>query len=196
MEKTVLLLGDSIRLGYQPAVAELLEGAARVAGPEDNCRFALYTLWHVHQWVGCCGKQPDVIHWNNGIWDIHTHLRDGSSVSTPTEYVRTLRRVLRELRALCPGTPIIFATTTAVNDLHPFVKNAEIDRINAAARLLMEEEGVPVNDLNAVTREDPAMICGDFLHLSEAGYRVAAKAVAAAVRPYLSLSSSGAKAQL
>ena len=40
----VLLLGDSIRMSYQPLVAQLLEGRATVVGPADNCQYSLYTL--------------------------------------------------------------------------------------------------------------------------------------------------------
>ena len=43
--KKVMLLGDSIRLGYRAKVAKLLEGQAMVAGPEENCRFSAYTLF-------------------------------------------------------------------------------------------------------------------------------------------------------
>ena len=41
--KKVVLLGDSIRLGYQPYLTELLKGRAEVGGIEDNGRFSLYT---------------------------------------------------------------------------------------------------------------------------------------------------------
>ena len=40
----VLLLGDSIRMSYQPYVACLLDGKAEVIGPTDNCQYSLYTL--------------------------------------------------------------------------------------------------------------------------------------------------------
>ena len=40
----VLLLGDSIRMSYQPLVSELLAGRAEVVGPADNCQYSLYTL--------------------------------------------------------------------------------------------------------------------------------------------------------
>ncbi len=183
--KKVLLLGDSIRLGYQPFVEELLKGKAEVYGPDDNCRFALYTLWHLWQWVALSGGDVDVVHWNNGIWDINTHLQDGSSVSTPQEYAVAIRRVLKELRALCPRAKIIFATTTAVNDKHPNVKNADVAKINAAAIKIMREEGIEINDLNSVTAENPSYLCEDMLHLSGEGYRVAARAVSEAISRYL-----------
>ena len=44
---TVLLLGDSIRLSYQPRAGQLLAGRTEVVGPADNCRFALYSLMRV-----------------------------------------------------------------------------------------------------------------------------------------------------
>jgi len=43
--KKVMLIGDSIRLGYQAKVAELLKDTALVGGPADNCRFSAYTLF-------------------------------------------------------------------------------------------------------------------------------------------------------
>lgn len=45
MSKKVVLLGDSIRqIGYGKKVEELLKPDYEVWQPEDNCRFAKYTL--------------------------------------------------------------------------------------------------------------------------------------------------------
>ena len=49
--KRVLLLGDSIRLGYEPFVKKGLKGLAEVVGSEDNGRFSKYTLWGVNLWA-------------------------------------------------------------------------------------------------------------------------------------------------
>lgn len=67
--KKVLLLGDSIRMSYQPYVRDKLDGIAEVIGPEENCRFAKFTLWGLQTWI-TSEKKSDIIHWNNGIWDI------------------------------------------------------------------------------------------------------------------------------
>ena len=40
----VLLLGDSIRMTYQPHVARWLEGRAQVVGPAHNCPYGLFAL--------------------------------------------------------------------------------------------------------------------------------------------------------
>jgi hypothetical protein len=49
--KKVLLIGDSIRLGYQQFVQEGLRDRAEVVGPEDNGRFSKYTLWGINLWI-------------------------------------------------------------------------------------------------------------------------------------------------
>ena len=164
--KRVLLLGDSIRMGYQPMVTELLQGKAEVTGPEDNCRFTLYTLWHVSQWVNAAGE-VDLIHWNNGIWDLYTHLQDGSSISTPEEYGRNLRRILKEIQALRPKARILFATTTPVAEGNGQISNESIDCINAIAHEIMRDERIEVDDLNPALRGQAGLLCDDKLHLTE-----------------------------
>ena len=53
----VVLIGDSIRMGYQPFVARKLEGRADVWGPPVNCRHSLWALDHFGPWVA--ERQPD-----------------------------------------------------------------------------------------------------------------------------------------
>ena len=42
--KKILLLGDSIRMGYDDFVREKLDRTAEVYFPDDNGRFVQYTL--------------------------------------------------------------------------------------------------------------------------------------------------------
>ena len=46
--KNLLLIGDSIRVGYDKSVKKSLEGRANVLFPEENCRFASYLLRNFH----------------------------------------------------------------------------------------------------------------------------------------------------
>ena len=49
--KKIVLLGDSIRLwGYGTKVPQLLGDEYEVCQPEDNCRFAKYTLRGIFDW--------------------------------------------------------------------------------------------------------------------------------------------------
>ena len=83
--KKVLLIGDSIRFGasanpeydtaYSPGygiyVEETLKGEYEVYAPDDNCRFAQYTLRYLYDWANRVEREKiDVVHWNNGLWDI------------------------------------------------------------------------------------------------------------------------------
>ena len=70
--KKIVLIGDSIRLGYEKYVKEAFEGVAEVYSPTENCRFAEYTLRFATDWKSK-GQWPgdvDVVHWNAGLWDV------------------------------------------------------------------------------------------------------------------------------
>ena len=49
--KNLLLIGDSIRMGYDKSVKKTLEGKANVIFPEENCRFASYVLRYFHEYL-------------------------------------------------------------------------------------------------------------------------------------------------
>lgn len=185
--KQVFLIGDSIRVGYDSYVQELLEGRARLYWSEDNARFVHYSHRYITEWARECPdpEQIDIVHWNNGLWDI-IHIM-GDDAQTPVgEYEACLRRVVRRIRRVFPNARIIFALTTSVIEerLRPdFMRyNAEIEAINAAAVRVMADEGIAVNDLYTVSRKMPDDLHStDGTHFTEEGYRVLAGQVAQAI---------------
>lgn len=174
--KKVMLLGDSIRLSYQETVKQHLHNRAEVWGPGENCRFVKYTLWCLAEWLGSCGK-PDIIHWNNGIWDLYRQ-NGWADVFTPLEeYVAYLGRVLPELQKT--GAPIIWATTTPVRPDCAPCQNERIDQYNAAAVGYMTQAGVEINDLNTLLRPDlDRFISEDGVHLTPEGVASCGRQVA------------------
>ena len=181
----VLLLGDSIRMSYQPHVAKLLEGKAEVVGPADNCQYSLFTLSSLDRWIRALGE-PKVVHWNNGIHDAgHNPAR--SPVQMPLEMYRdNLAFILKRLTALTPR--VIWATTTPVHPNRPFRdtawswRNEEIDRYNEVARELMVSNNVPINDLHQLVWNNvDTFLSGDQLHLTEAGQKACAETVAGCI---------------
>ena len=179
----VLLLGDSIRMSYQALVAEKLEGKAEVVGPADNCQYSLFTL--SSRWIGELG-QPDIVHWNNGLHDCGHNPRR-SPVQIPVDmYRENLAFILKRLRELTPN--VLWATLTPVHPDRPFQdsewswRNEEIDRYNVAARELMEAREVPVTELHKLVWVNlEELLSEDQLHLSQAGQRACASAVAQAI---------------
>lgn len=184
-----MLLGDSIRMSYQPLVAERLAGEVEVWGPAENCQFSLYTLSSLPRWLGQF-QEPDVVHWNNGIHDVG-HNPNRAPVQMPLEVYRgNVEFILRQL--LAARARVVWATMTPVHPQRPFRedqwswRNEEIDVYNAAAREVMAAHGIPVNDLHGLVAADPDnLLSEDQLHLSEAGMACCADAAAEAVRARL-----------
>lgn len=181
--KRILLIGDSIRLNYQSYVKDGLANEAEVVAPEENCQYAKYTLWGVNLWMNALGK-PDIVHWNNGLWDVHHEAPMVEALTELHEYLYTLKRIANELKRT--GAKIIFATTTPVAYDLIGRSNAEIDLYNAEAVKLLESEGIAINDLNAVIKQDmDKYICPDKVHLVDEGSKACADAVIKSIRMHL-----------
>jgi hypothetical protein len=66
--KQIILIGDSIRMGYQPTVQQILADQAQVWGPVENGGNSHNVLTHLDAWV--IQRQPDIVHLNCGLHDI------------------------------------------------------------------------------------------------------------------------------
>lgn len=180
--KKVLLLGDSIRLNYMPKVFRNLFGIAEVVGPEENCRFAKYVITNLEAWLEKFGT-PDVVHWNNGIWEVHRFIDDDVLVPLD-EYLRDLDRIYARLKKT--GAKIIFATSTPCNPKYTEVSNLNIDRYNKAAVELLMNKVDEINDLNAFVKPHiEEYICDDLLHLNKDGISAVGDRVTEVVKKYL-----------
>ena len=185
----VLLLGDSIRLSYEPIVSKKSSGKAQVVGPKENCQFSLYTLASLARWLEDLGK-PQIVHWNNGLHDCG-HNPGRSPIQMPIEmYIANLEFILKQLRDITPY--VIWATSTPVHPNRPFTtdtwsfRNEEIDQYNQAARELMNKYDIPINDLHRVVFDKvDEYLAEDQVHLSQAGQQACANAVADAISMYL-----------
>ena len=180
--KKVTLLGDSIRqIGYGTKVPEMLGEEYEVFQPEDNCRFVKYTLRMLFDFKAQI-EGSDVIHWNNGLWDIPTALfDDGEPFTSEEEYVVNMLRVAKELKKL--GKRVIFATTTPVYYEFPYNDNKIIKRYNDLIVPKLQEMGIEINDLYTTVMQDLYKYIGaDQIHLSEEGIAVCAEQVVKAIK--------------
>lgn len=176
----VTLLGDSIRLiGYGTLFPEILGEGFEVFQPQDNCRWAKYTLRGLFDWNGEM-EGTDVVHWNNGLWDCCELFGDG--FFTPVdEYVRDMCRVADVLLKKYPR--VIFATTTPTNGDDRETANAVIREYNAAVVPALRAKGIEINDLYSVVAADlDGNLCEDRLHLSEKGIRLCAEQTARIIK--------------
>ncbi len=175
--KKVTLLGDSIRqIGYGTKVPEMLGPDYEVFQPEDNCRFVKYTLRMLFDFKAQI-EGSDVIHWNNGLWDISTALfDDGEAFTSEEEYVENMLRVAKLLKKM--GKRVIFATTTPVHNEFPYNDNSVIKRYNDLIVPKLQALGIEINDLHSTVMQDLYCYIGaDQIHLSEEGIAVCSKQV-------------------
>ena len=179
----VMLIGDSIRMNYQAKVREILQGQADIRSPEENSRFAAYTLFQLSSWVP--DADYDVIHWNNGQWDV-CYMPDGLIHTPLVVYLDLEKRIANVLRR--KAKRLIFATTTPV---HPDQfetakvngrKNEDIMAYNQAVASELSALGVEINDVHTAVAQDVMKhISADKVHLSPAGVELCAGLVSAAV---------------
>ena len=197
--KNIFLIGDSIRHGsyvetldsklspgYGVYVKEKLQGIANVYAPDENSRWAQYTLRFLHKWAKEVPnpEEIDVVHWNNGLWDAVRLF--GDDPLTPIEfYELMLPRVYNRIRLLFPNAKIIFALSTAVIEemsRPQFTRrNSEIEQYNEVAKKVMAQLNVPVNDLHAVTKNWGPEMHSDWVHFNEEGCKILADKVIEAI---------------
>ena len=182
----VVLIGDSIRMGYQPFVAEKCEDV-EVWGPAENCRHSLWALDHFPVWVA--NQKPDIVHVNFGIHDAVPQ-EDGKHQILLEQYRLCLQRFIARVKNL-GKTRMIWATITPLYSPiegtpmadWPIREEANINAYNTAALEIVEKEGIPVNDLHDVIIRNDFTRCliADGCHMTEFGNEVLSDAVVEAI---------------
>ena len=192
--KNVLLIGDSIRMGYDKAVKKTLEGQANVFFPPENCEMASRVLRYLHEWKSnLMGKEAvDVLHWNAGLWDTLRLFEE--EPHTPIDvYAYYIERICVRIQSRIPNARVIFATSTAVQSekMLPNFKryNEDIEAYNAAAVEIVKKYGFEVNDLYALSATLPPQAHSDPVHYyTPMGTEAFANQVLSYVVPALGLS--------
>ena len=177
--KKVMLIGDSIRMNYQDRARQILQGQADIRAPEESCRFAAYTLFELSNWVP--DSDYDVIHWNNGQWDV-CYMPDGRIHTPLPVYLDLEKRIAEILRR--KAQRLVFATTTPVHaDQFETAtvnarKNEDIVAYNKAVVNELSALGVEINDLHTpLARDVMTYIAEDKVHLAPAGVEICARLV-------------------
>lgn len=179
----VLLIGDSISIGYTLPARALLKGKANVHRIPVNGGATPRGVEQIDSWLGK-GKW-DVVHFNWGLHDLK-YMADGRKQVEPDIYARNIERLVKRLQTT--GTKLIWASTTPVPNapVTPPRKNAEVEQYNAAAARIMLRHGVPVNDLYAFALPRLADIQREAnVHFLPEGSRLLAEQVAAAIEAQL-----------
>ena len=194
----VLILGDSISMGYTGPVREKLAGEANVVRPmradhprPENCGDTTRGLANIDRWLG--DVEWDVIHFNWGLWDLcyrhpdspdhgNRDKENGTVSTTPEDYEAHLETLVERLKQT--GATLIWANTTLVPEGEPGRFVGDDVKYNAIAARVMERHDIAINDLHALTAGFPAdhFIGPGDVHFTDKGTARLTDQVAAKIR--------------
>lgn len=183
----VVLIGDSIRMGYQEVVRRELAEVAEVWGPTQNGGNTQNVLDHLDEWV--ISQAPSVVHINCGLHDLKKDFGAAQAAIPVEPYEANVRDILQRLSHETTAT-IVWATTTPVNEQwHHATKGfdrfeADVAAYNQAATRVAKELGTLIDDLFAVIMDAGRDRClrPDGVHFTDEGSALLGKAVAECIK--------------
>ncbi len=197
----VLILGDSISIGYTAHVRKALCDVAVVVRPvlgedrAENCEGTTCGLAQIDRWLRLGDGVWDVIHFNFGLHDMKRVIPESGAPSNnpghprqgePERYGKQLEEIVTRLAKT--GARLIFATTTPVppGGVRPHRDVEDPARYNEVAARVLVDRNVAIDDLHAfaVARLKEIQLPAN-VHFTEDGSRVLGEEVARAIRAAL-----------
>jgi hypothetical protein len=187
----VLLIGDSISIGYTVPTRKQLAGIANVHRIPVNGETSENGVSKLKSWLG--DKKWDVIHFNWGLWDLayrhpdskeqgHRDKIHGKLSATPEAYREHLEAAVKILQET--GATLIWCNTTPVPE-GEVGRNVGDDLIyNKIAEEVMKKHNILIDDLYAHALKklpDIQLKPGD-VHFTNPGYDYLAEEVARSIR--------------
>lgn len=182
----VLLIGDSISIGYTPFVSQMLLGQAEVIHNEGNAQNTGTGLKMIDKWLG--NISWDIIHFNWGLWDLayrstsskvygNRDKVNGTITHSLKEYGQNLKRLVERLQKT--SAKLIWANTTPVPPGEAGRISGDARKYNSIAEDIMKKNDIPINDLYSymINHMDKYQIRYGDVHFTKEGYEFLAKEV-------------------
>ncbi len=180
-EPRILIIGDSISIGYTPFVKDYFSEKAIVAHNPGNAQHTGTGLEKIDLWLG--DEKWDIVQFNWGLWDLCYRHPDskvqgnrdkvnGKVTITVEEYAANLDSLVTILQAKTDAR-LVFITTTYVpkDEAGRFTDDAV--KYNDAAKAVMKKHSVVVNDIyeQSVSIHKKFGKGVDDVHYTEEGYK-------------------------
>lgn len=188
VQPKILIIGDSISIGYTPFVQEKLKGKAEVMHNPGNAQHTGTGLKKIAEWLG--EEEWDIIQFNWGLWDLcyrhpdskHYGNRDkvkGTLTHTVEAYAANLDSLVVILKELTDAR-LVFLTTSYVPEAEAGRYSEDVLRYNAAAIKVMEKHAVPVRDIYNTSKKlhQKHGRAPDDVHFMEEGYEKLSRSIA------------------
>lgn len=190
----VLLIGDSISMGYTLAVRELLKGKANVHRIPTNGGPTINGLKNLKAWLGT--SKWDVIHFNWGLHDLkYIYGKDANKGADPKaegahqqvppdEYEKNLRELVTQLKAT--GAKLVWCNTTPLPETSEGRIAGDELKYNEIAARVMKDAGIPTDDLYSHAKAKQAEIqLPSNVHFHATASKYLARKVAASIEAEL-----------
>ena len=173
----VLLIGDSISIGYTVPTRQALAGKANLHRAPTNCGPTSRGLEGIDDWLG--DGRWDAIHFN---WGLHDLKRMEGKHQVPIgDYEKNLAKLVKRLQKT--GAKLIWCATTPVPEgCTPPRSDEDTIAYNAVAKKIMDQEEIQIDDLYAYALPQLEKIqLPANVHFTPDGSEVLAKQVAAVI---------------
>lgn len=170
----VLTITDSIGIGWRAELETLVgaSGGVNIERVPWNSRSAAFTLERLDGELR--HRSPDVILWNNGLWDLRA---DEGKPTPPLAYANNLRAIADRLNAT--GAKVYFLTTTPVEpDTYSKIDPATVWEYNSIARRVMRERDIEVIPLGDWVAAHGLLRADDGVHYAPEEYQAMALLIA------------------
>lgn len=168
----LLVIGDSISIGYTPTLQATLTAYDVVHNP-CNAMSSNNGIKKIDSWLAM-RTDWHAITFNHGLWDI----RDGINTSEDT-YRSNLTEVATKIKARTTRPLFILATRVPINA--PYRTNDDIVRYNEIATEVMVSLGIPVLDLYSASESIIDMhinpVEQNDVHYTSEGYETLGEAI-------------------
>jgi len=183
----ILIIGDSISIGYTPFVEKYLSNKAEIYHNSGNAQHTGTGLEKIEEWIA--EENWDIIQFNWGLWDLCYRHPDskyygnrdkerGTVEFSPEEYAANLDAIISILKAKTTAK-LIFVTTTYVPEYEVGRFKEDVEKYNQAAKAVMQKHDITVNDLyeSSLAIHQKFGVGSDDVHYDSKGYKKLGKLV-------------------
>ena len=175
----ILIIGDSISIGYTPFVKDYFKDKAVVAHNPGNAGHSGMGLENIREWVG--DEDWDIIQFNFGLWDLCYRHQDselygnrdkvnGKITFSIDEYKANLDSIVTIMKEIS-NAELIFVTTTYVPENEGGRFKKDVRKYNKVAKEVMKKHAVLINDIykESISIHKENGIGSDDVHYTEEG---------------------------
>ena len=156
----VLIIGDSISIGYTLPTRTLLKGKVNLHRIPTNGGPTIKGVSEIEKWLGT--RKWDLIHFNWGLHDLKYMGKDGTNlvpkekggiVQVPlVDYKKNLEKLVVRMRK--SATKLVWRNTTPIPPGSKARYVGDSVKYNKAAARVMKKHGVPTLDLYTPSKEN------------------------------------------